>query len=79
MIGAISKAERKTKSEKGKMCRRTTPYSKDRWTDDNAGQNKPGRCFTYGKRGHWADSCPDSKQSKISTFLSSFNIGLNLD
>jgi hypothetical protein len=44
MIGAISKAERKTKSEKGKMCRRTTPYSKYRWADDNAGQNKPGRC-----------------------------------
>ena len=29
MIGAISKAERKTKSEKGKMRRMTTPYSKD--------------------------------------------------
>jgi hypothetical protein len=41
--------------------------------------HKPGRCFTCGKRGHWADRCPDSQQSKISTFLSSFNIGLNLD
>ena len=78
MIGAISKAERKTKSEKANMCRRTTPYSKNRWADDNAGKNKPERCFTCGKRGHWADSCPDSKQSKISTFLSSFHIGLNL-
>ena len=56
-----------------------TPYSEERWTDDNAEKNKPGRCFTCGKRGHWADCCPDSQQSKISTFLSSFNIGLNLD
>lgn len=79
MIGAISKAERKTKSEKAKMRRRTTPYSKYRWVEYHAGKNKPGRCFTCGKRGHWADSCPDSKQSKISTFLSFFNIGLNLD
>ena len=79
MNGAISKAERKTKSEKAKLRHRTTPYSKDRWANDNAGKNKLVRCFTCGKRGHWADRCPDSQQSKISTFLSSFNIGLNLD
>jgi hypothetical protein len=56
MNGAISKAERKTKSEKtvGRMIMLE--------------KNKLVRCFTCGKRGHWADSCPDSKQSKISTF-----------
>ena len=79
MNGAISKAERKTKSEKAKLRHRTTPYSKDRWADDNAEKKRLVKYFTCGKRGHWADSCSDSKQSKISTLLSSFNIGLNLD
>ena len=36
-------------------------------------------CGKSGKRGHWSDSCPDSKQAKISTFLSSVNTGINLD
>jgi hypothetical protein len=31
MNGALSKAERKTKSEKAKLRHRTTPYSKDRY------------------------------------------------
>ena len=31
------------------------------------------------KKSPLADSCPDSKQSKISTFLSYFNTGINLD
>ena len=31
IIGAISKAERKTKFEKAKMRRRTTPYIEERW------------------------------------------------
>jgi len=75
---ALSKAERKAKSEKAKRLPRTTPYSKQRSVEDNAGKYKPGRCFTRGKRGHWSDSCPESKTSKISTFLSSFNTGINL-
>ena len=29
-------------------------------------------------RGHWSDNCPDSKKSKISTFLSPFKSGINL-
>jgi hypothetical protein len=74
MNGAISKVERNTKSEKAKM--RTV---KNRWAEDNAGKKQPGMCFTCGKRGYWADSCPDSKQSKKCTILSSFNIGINLD
>ena len=52
---------------------------KNRWAEDNAGKKQPGMCFTCGKRGYWADSCPDSKQSKKCTILSSFNIGINLD
>jgi hypothetical protein len=48
MNRALSKAERKTKSEMAKK--------------DDARKYKPGRCFTYGKRGHWGDSCPASKK-----------------
>jgi hypothetical protein len=40
IIGAISKAERK--SEKAKMRRRTTPYSEERWANDNAGKTNQG-------------------------------------
>ena len=42
IIGAISKAERKTKFEKAKMRRRTTPYSEERCADDNAGKTNQG-------------------------------------
>ena len=76
---ALSKAERKSKSEKAKRRLRTTPYNKERSAaEDNAGKYKPGRCYTCGKRDHWSDGCPDSKISKISTFLSPFNSGINL-
>jgi hypothetical protein len=64
MNRALSKAERKAKSEKAKRRQRTTPYNKERSSaEDNAGKYKPGRCYTCGKRGHWSDSCPDSKKS----------------
>ena len=80
MNRALSKAERKTNSEMAKMRPSTTPYSNQRCAEDDARKYKPGRCFTYGKRGHWADSCPASKnKSEISTFLSSINTGINLD
>jgi hypothetical protein len=60
---ALSKAERKYKSDKAKRRLRTTPYNKERSAaEDNAGKYKPGRCYTCGKRGHWSDGCPDSKQ-----------------
>jgi hypothetical protein len=60
---ALSKAERKSKSDKAKRRLRTTPYNKERSAaEDNAGKYKPGRCYTCGKRGHWSDGCPDSKQ-----------------
>ena len=79
MNRALSKAERKNKSEKAKRRTRTTLDGNDGSVEDDAGIHKPGRCFTCGKRGHWSDNCPDSKQSNISTSLSSFNIGINLD
>jgi hypothetical protein len=76
---ALSKAERKSKSEKANMRLRTTPYHKERSAaEDNAGKYKPGRCYTCGKRDHWSDGCPDSKISKISTFVSLFNSGIIL-
>jgi hypothetical protein len=76
---ALSKAERKSKSEKANMRLRTTPYHKERSAaEDNAGKYKPGRCYTCGKRGYWSDGCPDSKISKISTFVSLFNSGIIL-
>ena len=76
---ALSKAERKSKSEKANRRQRTTPYNKERSAaEDNAGKYKSGRCYTCRKRGHWSDGCPDSKISKISTFLSPFNSGINL-
>ena len=81
MNRALSKAERKTKSEKAKRRPRTIPYNKERSAaeaEENAGKYIPGRCYIFGKRGHWSDSCPDSKKSKISTFLSPFNSGINL-
>ena len=49
MNGAISKAERKTKSEKAKLRHRTTPYSKDRWADDNAEKKKTIEVFYMWK------------------------------
>ena len=55
MNRALSKAERKTKSE-------YNSYSNERWAKDDARKYKPGRCFAYGKRGQWADSCPASKK-----------------
>ena len=79
MHRALSKTERKTKSEKAKKLPITTSYNKERSAaEDNAGKYKPGRCYTFGKRGHWSDNCPDSKNSKISTFFSPFNSGINL-
>ena len=60
---ALSKAERKAKA---KRRLRTTPYNKERSAaEDNAGKYKPGRCYTCGKRGHWSDSCPDSKNQIV--------------
>ena len=74
MMRAQSRAERKNKSEKmkkGKLNRKV-PYTKEKeeipW--------KAGRCFNCGKRGHWADSCPE-KKTKISTFEFLKNIELN--
>ena len=64
MNRASSKAERKTKSETAQMLPSTTRYSKERWAEDDAGKYKPGRCFTYGKRCQWADSCPASKNNQ---------------
>jgi hypothetical protein len=78
IIGAISKAERKTNLRRRKCV---------------AGQLRTvknvGRMIMLGKQTRevfymWKErplgrSCPDSQQSKISTFLSTFNIGLNLD
>jgi hypothetical protein len=66
MHRALSKTERKTKSEKAKKHPITTSYNKERSAaEDNAGKYKPGRCYTFGKRGHWSDNCPDSKNSKV--------------
>ena len=62
MNRALSKAERKTNSEMAKMRPSTTPYSIERCAEDDARKYKPGRCFAYGKRGHWSDSCPASKK-----------------
>jgi hypothetical protein len=60
---ALSKAERKSKSEKAKRLLRTSSYNKEcSAAEDNAGKYKPGRCYTCGKRGHWSDGCPDSKK-----------------
>ena len=58
---ALSKTEGKTKSETSKMRPSTTPYSNERWAKNDVRKYKPGRCFTYGKRGHFGDSCPASK------------------
>ena len=62
MNRALLKAERKTKSEMAKMRPSTTPYSNERCAEDDARKYKPGRCFTYGKRDQWGDSCPASKK-----------------
>jgi hypothetical protein len=43
MNRALSKAERKTNSEMAKMRPSTTPYSNERWAEDNARKYKPGR------------------------------------
>jgi hypothetical protein len=41
---------------------------------------KPGMCFTYGNRDHWSDIATQIlKKSKISTLLSPFNTGINLE
>jgi hypothetical protein len=40
---AFSKAERKTNSEMAKMRPSTTPYSNERWAEDDARKYKPGR------------------------------------
>jgi predicted phosphohydrolase len=48
MNRALSKAERKTKFEMAKMRPSTTPYSNERWANDDARKYKPGRCFPYG-------------------------------
>jgi hypothetical protein len=43
MNRALSKAERKTNSEMAKMRPSTTPYSNERWAEDDARKYKPGR------------------------------------
>ena len=67
MLRAQSRAERKSKAEKTKKSikPRQVPYARNADRDDSF---KPGKCFNCGKRGHWADNCPDRKQ-KISNSL----------
>ncbi|VDI05545.1 Hypothetical predicted protein [Mytilus galloprovincialis] len=67
MLRAQSRAERKSKAEKTKKSikPRQVPYARNADKDDSF---KPGKCFNCGKRGHWADNCPDRKQ-KISNSL----------
>ncbi|VDI32229.1 Hypothetical predicted protein [Mytilus galloprovincialis] len=61
MLRAQSRAERKSKAEKTKKSikPRQVPYARNADKDDSF---KPGKCFNCGKRGHWADNCPDRKQ-----------------
>ena len=67
VIKAQNRIERKNKAEKTKRGKslRKVPYSKDK-QEPRTSSWKPERYFNCGKKGHWADECPEKK--KISTF-----------
>ena len=69
MNRAQARAERKSKAEKSKKTKnRTAPYNSSSEKKDEKLKIRSGRCFTCGRRGHWADSCPESasKTTKLS-------------
>ena len=70
MARAQARAEKKYKADKMKKNKnRAAPYSSHSEKKDDRPKFRSGRCFNCGKRGHWADECPDNKKSnKISTF-----------
>ena len=62
---AQASAERKNKAEMVKKGKdRGMPYTRGSEKEDGR-SFKSGNCFNCGKRGHWADSCPE-KNSKFS-------------
>ena len=76
MARAQAKAEKKFKAEKLRKSRnnRNAPYVRSTDKKDDRPKTRSGRCFNCGKKGHWADECPE-KKSKISSLsnLYSFN------
>ena len=72
MARAQARAEKKNRAEKLKRNKnRSSPYPPMTEKKDDK-RISTGRCFNCGKRGHWADECPENKKSKISSFTTSF-------
>jgi len=75
MARAQARAEKKNKTDKMKRNKniKSTPYTPVSEKRDDRQRIRTGRCFNCGKRGHWADECPE-KKSKISNFNRLLNL-----
>ena len=74
MMHLQSTAERKNNADKSRMGKvRASPYPRmsEKQPDDKP-QFRSGKCFSCGKRGHWADECPEKKRkiSSLSNLIS---------